>query len=70
MIANAPADDFAAIMAENDRQNLVCQLCKTPLRNGVEVKVDIHRETAESLNAQGYVYSPSKKTYMKSQGTA
>ena len=70
MIANSPTDNFTTIKAANDRQNLACQLCKTPLSDGVEVKVDIHPETGQSLNAQGYVYSPSKKTYIKSQGTA
>ena len=70
MIVNSPTDDFTAIKATNDRQNLACQLCRISLSDEVEVTVDIHAETAQSLNAQGYVYSRSNKTYIKSQGTA
>lgn len=70
MIANSPTNDTNKIRAANDRQNLACQLCKVPLADGTEVKVGILPETPESLNDQGFVYSPSRKTYMKSQGTA
>ncbi|MFZ0913441.1 MAG: hypothetical protein WBQ76_00265 [Candidatus Korobacteraceae bacterium] len=70
IIANSPTNDIATLKASANRQKLACQLCKVPLADGVEVKVTVHPETPESLNAQGFVYSPSKKTYMKSRGNA
>lgn len=70
IIFNSPTNDVTAVKASANRQKLACQLCKVPLADGAEVMVKIQPETPESLNAQGFVYSPSKKTYMKSRGNA
>jgi len=70
VIVNSPTNEVPALKASANRQKLACQLCKAPLADGAEVMVKIRPETSESLNAQGFVYSPSKKTYMKSRGNA
>jgi hypothetical protein len=70
IIANSPTNDVPALKASANQQKLACLLCKAPLADGVEVTVTVHPETPESLNAQGFVYSPSNKTYMKSRGNA
>lgn len=70
VILNSPTNDQMKIQAALDQQVIACQLCNKPLNDGAEVEVRFRPETPESLNDQGYVYSPSNKTYMKSQGQA
>ena len=70
VILNSATNDEKKIQAALDAQALACQLCRTPVSDGAEVEASFRPETPESLNGQGYVYSPSSKKYMKSKGNA
>jgi hypothetical protein len=52
-------EDLPAIRREVNSQKLACQICKEPLRSGVDVNVHLQPGTPERLRKIGYPLPPN-----------